>query len=195
MSVRLLSRRASFMLRRHIAARPASHFRPAAAVAATQSTQSRSISSSSSRRSLMPDAENPAPKESEPNHKQQEPTPLEDDAYHTLADGYLERVVARMEEIQEGREDVDVEFASGVLSITFPPHGTYVLNKQPPNRQIWLSSPVTGPKRYDWVVAGESMQGKEGSGVGDWVYLRDGSSLTELLRKELGISIVVVEDV
>lgn len=124
-----------------------------------------------------------------------EPTPLEEDAYHTLADGYLDRVVARVEEVSESREEVDVEYASGVLSITFPPAGTYVLNKQPANRQIWLSSPTTGPKRFDWVVAGESMHGKDGSGVGDWIYLRDGSSLTELLRKELGISIIPDEHV
>ena len=29
-------------------------------------------------------------------------------------------------------------------------HGTFVLNKQAPNLQIWLSSPVTGPLRYDF---------------------------------------------
>jgi frataxin len=27
--------------------------------------------------------------------------------------------------------------------------GTYVLNKQPPNQQIWLSSPISGPKRFE----------------------------------------------
>lgn len=78
---------------------------------------------------------------------------------------------------------------SGVLSITFPPNGTYVLNKQPPNRQIWLSSPISGPKRFDWVVAGEGMHSKEGSGIGDWVYLRDGTTLGDVLRKELSISV------
>lgn len=50
-----------------------------------------------------------------------------------------------------------------------------MLNKQPPNRQIWLSSPVSGPKRYDWVVPG------------GWVYLRDASALRDLLREELGV--------
>lgn len=33
------------------------------------------------------------------------------------------------------------------------------------------------------------MQDKEGTGVGDWVYLRDGSTLTDLVRKELGVAI------
>ena len=78
---------------------------------------------------------------------------------------------------------------AGVLSITLPPNGTYIINKQPPNKQIWLSSPVSGPKRYDWVLEGESMHQKEGGGQGDWVYLRDGSSLTDLLRKEIGVTL------
>lgn len=33
------------------------------------------------------------------------------------------------------------------------------------------------------------MQEKEGGGEGDWIYLRDGSSLTDLLLKELGIAV------
>lgn len=76
------------------------------------------------------------------------------------------------------------------------PHGTYVLNKQPPNKQIWMSSPMSGPKRYDWVMLkGESQDQKEGTEMdvegdlrgGQWVYLRDGSSLTDLLKKELDV--------
>lgn len=67
--------------------------------------------------------------------------------------------------------------------------GTYVINKQPPNKQIWLSSPSSGPKRYDWVLLSEGQDQKEGSGVGGWVYIRDGTSLTDLLRKEIGIEI------
>jgi frataxin len=62
-----------------------------------------------------------------------------------------------------------------------------VINKQPPNRQIWLASPVSGPLRFDWVVSGESMHEKEGAGIGSWVYLRDGRTLDSLLKKELGI--------
>lgn len=33
------------------------------------------------------------------------------------------------------------------------------------------------------------MNEKEGSGEGEWIYLRDGSSLEEILRKELGFSV------
>lgn len=83
---------------------------------------------------------------------------------------------------------------AGVLSIETKDSGTYVINKQPPNKQIWLSSPRSGPKRYDWSVKGEGMHEKEGSGQGDWVYLRDGSTLAELLKEELGIDLTVEED-
>lgn len=80
------------------------------------------------------------------------------------------------------------------MTIEVQNKGSYVLNKQPPNKQIWLSSPISGPKRYDWVVTGESMHQKEGSGSGGWVYLRDGSNLSELLRKEIGIDVGADEE-
>jgi frataxin len=73
------------------------------------------------------------------------------------------------------------------LTLTFPPNGTYVINKQPPNKQIWVSSPITGPKRYDFVMQSEGQDAKEGTGAGDWIYLRDRSSLSELLMTEIGV--------
>ncbi|CAK5279979.1 unnamed protein product [Mycena citricolor] len=63
---------------------------------------------------------------------------------------------------------------SGVLTLQLGTHGTYVINKQPPNKQIWLSSPLSGPKRYDYR-----------EDVKDWVYSRDGKGLLELLNEEL----------
>lgn len=65
---------------------------------------------------------------------------------------------------------------AGVLTITMP-QGTYVINKQPPNRQLWLSSPISGPFRYDW----DHMRML-------WVSAKgDGETLSALLRKEIGI--------
>ena len=101
------------------------------------------------------------------------------------------------------RSNANPHFQAGVLTLVLPPHGTYVLNKQPPNKQIWLSSPVSGPKRYDWVVRGhghaEAEAGGDGTeeergeeeegegGQGEWVYLRDGSTLSGLLEEEVGV--------
>ena len=109
------------------------------------------------------------------------PSPLSIDQFHLLSDTYIDALVARLEEMQEEREEIDVEYSAGVLTLIFPPVGTYVLNKQPPNKQIWLSSPISGPKRYDWVETGPV------EGRGTWMYLRDGSTLTSLLAEEIGV--------
>ncbi|KAK8174219.1 arabinogalactan endo-1,4-beta-galactosidase [Phyllosticta citrichinensis] len=161
---------------------------------------SRPFSSSSIARSILPDAETPPARQSEPADNDvtanlRVPTELTPEQYHELADEYLEALQAKLEEKSDAGEGVEVEYSTsfcgqaGVLTIEIPGAGTYVLNKQPPNKQIWLSSPVTGPKRYDWLVVGEGMTQKEGAGLGEWVYLRDGSTLTDLLRKELGVDL------
>ncbi|KAI5288795.1 Mitochondrial chaperone Frataxin [Ascosphaera aggregata] len=110
-----------------------------------------------------------------------EPTPLTDEQYREYSEEYLENLQYEVEDMVEQGSNLDVEYSSGVLTIVAPDKGTYVLNKQPPNKQIWLSSPITGPKRYDWVLLREEM--------GDWIYLRDGSRLTDLLKEELDISL------
>ena len=59
--------------------------------------------------------------------------------YHCIADETLEDIQDAVEMALEdkGVADFDVTYASGVLTMVLPPHGTYVLNKQTPNRQIW----------------------------------------------------------
>jgi len=70
-------------------------------------------------------------------------------------------------------DDYDVAYSQGVLTLRLgSEHGTYVINKQAPNRQIWLSSPVSGPKRYDFLN-------------GTWVYMTDRVKLHDLLNNEL----------
>ncbi len=70
-------------------------------------------------------------------------------------------------------DDFDVAFSNGVLTVKLGKnYGTYVMNKQTPNLQIWLSSPLSGPKRYDFLN-------------GTWIYKRTGESLHELLTKEI----------
>ncbi|KAM0285783.1 hypothetical protein ACHAQH_001245 [Verticillium albo-atrum] len=107
--------------------------------------------------------------------------------YHELADQYMDVVVAKLEELAETREGFDVEYSAGVLTLNTPEHGTYVINKQPPNKQIWLSSPLSGPKRYDWAILGEGQGEKEGTGAGSWMYMRDGTTLGDVFLKELDV--------
>ncbi|KAI5450800.1 Mitochondrial matrix iron chaperone [Naganishia albida] len=54
----------------------------------------------------------------------------------------------------EGTHGWEIEYSSGVLTLGLGPHGTYVINKQPPNQQIWLSSPFSGPARFSYAPQG-----------------------------------------
>ncbi|EJP62505.1 frataxin-like protein [Beauveria bassiana ARSEF 2860] len=141
------------------------------------------------RKGIMPDTDSPVKEplaSPEPTYGAVELTEAE---YHDIADAYLEGVLTQFEALQDTREDIDIEFASGVMTITHSDKGTYVINKQPPNKQIWLSSPLSGPKRYDWCVVGEGQTDKEGTGQGRWIYGRDGSSLNDLILEELGVDL------
>ena len=72
-------------------------------------------------------------------------------------------------------DEFDFKTASGVLNIDFGSDiGTFVLNKQAPNQQLWLSSPLSGPNHYDY----DSKNKK-------WISSRDGHSLSSLLKNEL----------
>nr|XP_024656362.1 frataxin, mitochondrial [Maylandia zebra] len=99
-------------------------------------------------------------------------------AYEKLVDETLDALADYFEDLaDEGLTgaDCDVLLSSGVLTVKLGgDHGTYVINKQAPNKQIWLSSPTSGPKRYGWT--GER-----------WVYTHDGISLHQLLSKEFSI--------
>ncbi|OWB68295.1 hypothetical protein B5S33_g2328 [[Candida] boidinii] len=50
--------------------------------------------------------------------------------------------------------------------------GEYFINKQPPNKQIWLSSPISGPKRFDYLD-------------GEWTCLRDNTKLKDIIQDEV----------
>uniref|UniRef100_A0AC11DC41 Frataxin n=1 Tax=Ovis aries TaxID=9940 RepID=A0AC11DC41_SHEEP len=101
---------------------------------------------------------------------------LDDTTYERLAEETLDSLAEFFEDLADKpytSEDYDVSFGSGVLTVKLGGDlGTYVINKQTPNKQIWLSSPSSGPKRYDWTGR-------------NWVYSHDGMSLHELLATEL----------
>lgn len=98
--------------------------------------------------------------------------------YETISNETLESLSEKFDQIAEEHsnilpDDFDVSFSNGVLTAKLGgSYGTYVLNKQTPNLQIWLSSPISGPKRFDL--------------VGDcWMYKRTGEVLHELLSAEI----------
>lgn len=91
--------------------------------------------------------------------------------YDKVSNMYLEDLGDELDVISEDYDTIDFDLSQGVLTLNTP-LGTYVINRQPPNKQIWLSSPILGPNRYDLVK-------------GEWTSLRDNGKLTELLSQEL----------
>ncbi|XP_012064429.1 PREDICTED: frataxin homolog, mitochondrial [Atta cephalotes] len=96
--------------------------------------------------------------------------------YEKICDETLDSLTEYFEELVETAvhlPDADVSYGDGVLTVKFgKPYGTYVINRQTPNKQIWLSSPKSGPKRYDFVNS-------------QWIYKHDGKTLHELLNNEI----------
>lgn len=50
--------------------------------------------------------------------------------------------------------------SDGVLQMSFGTHGTFIVSRQTPKRELWLSSPKTGPWHYkfdhvnkDWICS------------------------------------------
>ncbi|KAM0264677.1 hypothetical protein ACHAQJ_000502 [Trichoderma viride] len=155
------------------------------AIAPSVSSQRRQFSAQiTMRKGIMPDTSNPdkAPTGTETTFAVAD---LSDEEYHELSNEYLNDLLEKFETLQDNGAAIDVEYSSGVMTITVGNKGIYVINKQPPNKQIWLSSPISGPKRYDFCVASEGQGDKEGTALGTWIYARDGSTLDDLVLKEI----------
>lgn len=95
--------------------------------------------------------------------------------YERISEVTLEHLYDYLDQLPDqfqAESEYDVSYSMGVLTAKISNNiGTFVINKQSPNRQIWLSSPFSGPKRYDF------MENK-------WIYRHDGISMHSLLQKE-----------
>ncbi|XP_049870257.1 frataxin homolog, mitochondrial isoform X2 [Pectinophora gossypiella] len=114
-----------------------------------------------------------------PSDNPQSSEHIEPAVFEEICNETLESLCDYFEQLVDETPDLkgaDVTYSDGVLTVVLgPQYGTYVINRQTPNKQIWLSSPVSGPKRYDLVL-------KDG---GYWVYKHDGIPLHRLLQNEI----------
>nr|CAD1819298.1 unnamed protein product [Ananas comosus var. bracteatus] len=101
---------------------------------------------------------------------------MPEEEFHRLADDTIHSLQEKFEEYGDSlqMDGYDVDYGNHVLTLKLGSLGTYVINKQTPNRQIWLSSPVSGPSRFDWDSATKG-----------WVYRRTKAKLLQLLEEEL----------
>lgn len=103
--------------------------------------------------------------------------PFENDisGYQAVLNRTMRELVEKCEELESlnlpGFDSIEKD---GVYELHLGDKGTYVINKQAPNRQIWWSSPVSGPKRYNYDEK-----------LGAWRNSRDGHLMFDLLNEEL----------
>lgn len=101
---------------------------------------------------------------------------LQEEEYHKLADYTVHDLLEKLEEYGDSLDvdGFDIDYGNEVLTLKLGDVGTYVINKQTPNRQIWMSSPVSGPSRFDWDLQNQA-----------WIYRRTKANLFKVLEDEL----------
>lgn len=75
-------------------------------------------------------------------------------AFHKVSDQALEELFDGLHTVEDKVEDADITLSMGVLNLHLGEEyqsKAWVINKQTPNRQIWWSSPISGPRRYEFI--------------------------------------------
>lgn len=99
--------------------------------------------------------------------------------FHAQSEAALQTLLQRIEASEAAlptslASTFDCEYSQGVLTVRFTPSCTFVINKQPPTSQIWLSSPFSGPRRFSFAEVKEK-----------WLDVRnDAVELESLLESE-----------
>jgi frataxin len=96
---------------------------------------------------------------------------MDNSQFESLADATLSRVQTAVE---TAGGSLDAELIGGILTIEMESGGKFLLNKHGPNRQIWLSSPVSGAWHFAWSEDDQT-----------WMSTRGGERLEEVLGREL----------
>lgn len=129
--------------------------------------------------SVLRNSHHRPPQQRRPIHTTGTTTDDESD-FRNRADAALHAIQDGLDDILEaaGIEPYELTVASGVLTLSLPPHGTWVINLQAPNRQIWWSSPLSGPKRFEYCD-------DDNSSSSAWYSTKDGLALGPLLVQEV----------
>ena len=67
---------------------------------------------------------------------------MDQPAFERQAAALLERLFDRIDDALG--DELDVDYEAGILTLKLADGRTYLLNKHAPNREIWLSSPLSG---------------------------------------------------
>ncbi|MGE5477090.1 MAG: iron donor protein CyaY [Bacteroidales bacterium] len=96
---------------------------------------------------------------------------MEDSNFNILAEEMLECLNDGVDDALG--DEIDVDMQGGILTLTLSDGGQYIINKHAPNREIWMSSPVSGATHF-------------ACHDGRWISTRDATRvLDEMLAAEL----------
>lgn len=98
--------------------------------------------------------------------------PLESKTFEIHSEKTLQDLMAQIDDALGDLMDVDLE--GGILMIELAGGGQYVINKQAPNREIWMSSPLSGARHFYFDEQKNA-----------WIDTRDGAELYVLLSAEM----------
>ena len=75
-----------------------------------------------------------------------------ENVFHLRADRTLDAIHDTVEVWADDMDlrDLDITYEMNVLTLSFGTKGTFVLNKQAPAQELWMSSPVSGPAHYTY---------------------------------------------
>lgn len=92
--------------------------------------------------------------------------------FEIMAETAIESLFEAIERELGHISEVDLE--GGILNVELEDGRTYIINKHSPNRQIWLSSPISGAHHYSFDLEN-----------GVWASTRDDGQLISTLEQEL----------
>ncbi len=98
---------------------------------------------------------------------------MDNSQFESLAEATLARLQTAIEDAD--CDELDAEVVNGILTIELESGAKYLLNRHGPNRELWLSSPVSGAWHFAWDPAAKA-----------WVSTRGSDRLDDLLGRELG---------
>lgn len=103
---------------------------------------------------------------------------LSESEYQSLAEQFLDSIHNQLDNDKYFEKITNLDYHDGVLDITVNQSKKYVLNLQRPNKQIWVSSPISGPQRFELFL--NTLTNEK-----EWLNKRSYKSLKDLLSDEL----------
>ncbi|KAG9390788.1 Frataxin [Carpediemonas membranifera] len=99
---------------------------------------------------------------------------LPENVFTSISEDWLDALTCWLEDNDPGFEEI--EYHDGVLTFKIPDGMTFVVNRQTPNRELWLSSPVRGPSHFQLY----SVDGRP-----EWIESKTGSNLHAVLEEDV----------